>query len=216
MNGNYILNVGKIVGQDEKWSIDENGVLKIKLVAEDASEKEMFGLSSAKVELTLSGTGRLENGSSMIDLSLIDPDFIKNISAETPLKVIVTLTEPANGIYVAEKSAYSFRVAELNAGTSDAAFDWIVVARRKGYDDPPAEVATPIEPTPAPSEPAPSEPAPSEPAPAPSEPAPTSETPAPEIPPSEPAPAEPAPSEPIPEVPPVEPAPAPTESAPAI
>jgi hypothetical protein len=183
------------------------------LVAEDASEKEMFGLSSAKVELTLSGTGRLENGSSMIDLSLIDPDFIKNISAETPLKVIVTLTEPANGIYVAEKSAYSFRVAELNAGTSDAAFDWIVIARRKGYEDPPAEVATPIEPTPAPSEPAPSapaptpsEPAPTEPEPAPIEPAPTPETPAPEIPPSEPAPAEPAP---------IEPEPAPTEPAPS-
>ncbi len=180
MAGNYILNVGKIVGQDERWSIDENGILKIKLVSEDATEKEMFGLTSDKVELTISGSSRLENGVEMIDLSLIDPDFIKNISAETPLKVIVTLTEPANGIYVAEKTAYSFRVAELNAGTSDAAFDWIVIARRKGYEDP-AEGSTPPPAEPAPTESTPAEPAPSEPAP--SEPAP--ETPAPE-----PAPAE--------------------------
>jgi hypothetical protein len=221
MAGNYILNVGKIVGVDEKWSIDENGILKIKLVAEDASEKEMFGLTSAKVELTLSGTGRLENGSSMIDLSLVDPDFIKNISAETALKIIVTLTEPANGVYIAEKTAYSFRVAELAAGTSDAAFDWIVIARRKGYEDP---LTTPAPSEPAPTEPAPSEPAPSEPAPtepAPSEPAPSEpapEAPAPEVPPSEPAPSEPAPSEPAPSEPaPSEPAPsepAPSEPAP--
>lgn len=189
MAGNYILNVGKIVGVDEKWSIDENGILKVKLVAEDASEKEMFGVVSDKVELTLSGSDRLENGTRMVDLSLIDPEFIKNISAETPLKVIVTLTEPANGVYVAEKTAYSFRVAELNAGTTDAAFDWIVIARRKGYED---VLATPIVPPsePAPSEPAPSEPAPSEPTP--SEPAPSEPAP------SEPAPSEPAPSEPAP------------------
>ncbi|MFA5413208.1 MAG: hypothetical protein WC348_01565 [Patescibacteria group bacterium] len=223
MNGNYILNVGKIVGQDEKWSIDENGILKIKLIAEDATEKEMFGLSSAKVELTLSGTDRLENGTKMIDLSLIDPEFVKNISAETPLKVVVTLNEQAYGVYVAEKTAYSFRVAELNAGTSDAAFDWIVIARRKGYDDPPpTEVAPPTEPAPAPSEPAPvestpSEPAPSEPAPsepAPSEPIPTEPAPAP----TEPVPTEPAPAEPTPaptEPAPSEPAPAPTEPAPS-
>jgi len=199
MNGNYILNVGKIVGLDEKWSIDENGILKVKLIAEDAGEKEMFGVTSDKVELTLSGSSRLENGTKMIDLSLLDPEFIKHISAETALKIIVTLTEPANGVYVAEKTAYSFRVAELNAGTSDAAFDWIVIARRKGYEDPPT--------TPAPSEPAPS---------APSEPPPSE--PAPETPPSEPAPSEPVPTEPTPEVPPVESAPsepAPSEPAPS-
>ncbi|MBI5071910.1 hypothetical protein HZB93_03415 [Candidatus Falkowbacteria bacterium] len=210
MNGNYILNVGKIVGQDEKWSIDENGVLKIKLVSKDATEKEMFGLSSAKVELTLSGTDRLENGTKMIDLSLIDPEFVKNISAETPLKVVVTLNEQAYGVYVAEKTAYSFRVAELNAGTSDAAFDWIVIARRKGYEDPPpTEIIPPVEPTPAPSEPAP---APTEPAPTP---APTEPTPVPTEPtpaPTEPAPTEPAPTEPAPA--PVEPAPTPSEPAP--
>ncbi len=193
MAGNYILNVGKIVGVDEKWSIDENGILKVKLIAEDASEKEMFGLTSAKVELTLSGTGRLENGTSMIDLSLIDPDFAKNISAETPIKVIVTLTEPANGIYVAEKSAYGFRVAELNAGTTDAAFDWIVIARRKGYEDVLAGGEVPLPSEPAPSAPAPSEPVPSEPAPE----VPPSEPP-PEVPPSEPAPSETPPPEPAP------------------
>ncbi|MFH2018487.1 MAG: hypothetical protein ABII98_00685, partial [bacterium] len=215
MAGNYILNVGKIVGVDEKWSIDENGILKVKLVAEDSSEKEMFGLTSAKVELTLSGSDRLENGTRMIDLSLIDPEFSKNISAETPIKVIVTLTEPANGIYVAEKTAYSFRVAEVNAGTTDAAFDWIVIARRKGYEDPPASAPsapTPSEPAPTPSEPAPSEPAPSEPAPsepAPSEPAPSAPSePAPSEPaPTEPAPSEPAPETPAPETPPSEPPP---------
>jgi hypothetical protein len=161
LGGYSIINVKKIIGQDEKWSIDENGVLKVKL-ANEGAEKEMFGLTSDKVEMIMSGSSRLENGVEVIDLSLIDENFIKNISAETPLKIFVTASEESNGLFVSERSAASFTVRELRGGNSGAAFDWIVVARRRGYDDSSSEV--PFAP---PSEPAPSEPVIEEPAPAP-------------------------------------------------
>jgi hypothetical protein len=230
MNGNYILNVAQIVGKDEKWVIDENGVFKVKLVNENAIAKEMFGLTSSKVELTLSGSERLENGQKLIDLTLIDEEFVKNISIETPLKILITPAEEMNGVYIAERNAYSFRVKELNGGTSNAAFDWLVIARRRDYEDPPPEEASVREPMPSPlqspapevlpAEPTPSLPPPQEPVlsesspplPAPSEPAPAE--PSPEAPPSPPAPSEPAPalSEPAPA--PSEPAPIPSEPTP--
>jgi len=134
MNGRRILNVSKIVAQNEVWSIDENGVLKVK-VTNNGTSKEMFGLISAKVEMALSGSDELNNGEKIINLNTVDPDFVKNISQNTPLKVLVTLTGRANGIYVAEKTSTSFKVKELNNGASSASFDWLVIARRKGYED---------------------------------------------------------------------------------
>jgi hypothetical protein len=178
MNGNYILNVAQIVGKDEKWTIDENGIFKVKLVSEDATEKEMFATTSPKVEMTISGTARLLNGGQVVDLTLVDPDFIKNASPDTAYKILVTPNEDCNGIYVSERTPFGFTVRETRAGTSAASFDWMVVARRKGYDDP-APVVPPAPPAPAPAPEVP----------------PVPETPpAPEAPPAEPAPA--------PEVPP--------------
>jgi hypothetical protein len=184
MSGNYILNVAQIVGKDEKWTIDENGVLKVKLT-ENSTEKEMFSTTSPKVEMTISGTSRLENGVKVVDFSLVDEDFVKNISTDTPLKIFVTASEECNGVFVFERAAASFTVKETQSGVSNAAFDWMVVARRKGYDDPAPE--TPPAPPSPPSEPAPSEPAPEPPAEEPPAEEPPAEEPAPEVP-DEPAP----------------------------
>ncbi|HLD31060.1 MAG TPA: hypothetical protein VJB41_02580 [Patescibacteria group bacterium] len=187
-NNFSIVNIKKLVGVNEKWSIDESGILKVNLT-NNGFDKEMFSLTSANVELTLSGSGKLQNGEKIIDLNEIDQNFIKNISDKTPLKIMVTLTEAGNGIYVAEKTQTSFRIKELNNGMSNSAFDWLVIARRSGYDDP--AIAPPA---PAPVVEAPAE-APPAPAHEPVEP----EEPAPDIP---EAPAEPVALEP--EAPPAE------------
>ncbi len=57
------------------------------------------------------------------------------------MRVQVTLTGDCNGVYVAEKSATGFTVAELRGGASNATFDWEVAARRKGYEDERLELA---------------------------------------------------------------------------
>src|SRR3989339_616261 len=184
-NNFSILNIKKIAGINNRWSIDENGVLKINLT-NNGFDKEMFGLTSTDVELTLSGSGKLQNGEKIIDLSEVDENFVKNISDKTPLKVMITLTEAGNGIYIAEKTQTSFKIKELNGGMSNSSFDWLVIARRSGYDDP---VTPQAEPAPAPSV---------------------------ESPPAEASPAEsPAPAESEPEAPAVEPAPTDGDEPPA-
>ncbi|MFH0857391.1 MAG: hypothetical protein V1848_01445, partial [Candidatus Magasanikbacteria bacterium] len=42
-----------------------------------------------------------------------------------------TLTSEANGIYVSQKDNTGFTVRELQNGTSNATFDWMVIATRK-------------------------------------------------------------------------------------
>jgi len=75
------------------------------------------------------GTGTLVNGKASITL---DPIYSKNIlvDAEQPLKVFIQLRGECNGVYVTNETAYGFDVIELNKGTSNASFNWSVVANR--------------------------------------------------------------------------------------
>ena len=50
------------------------------------------------------------------------------------MRVYVTLNDRCRGVYV-KKGTTGFDVIELDDGTSNAAFDWRVVAKRRGYED---------------------------------------------------------------------------------
>ena len=58
------------------------------------------------------------------------------IDENHPMKVFIQLAGDCNGVYV-KKGTTGFDVYELNGGTSDAAFDYRVVAKRRGegYED---------------------------------------------------------------------------------
>jgi hypothetical protein len=75
------------------------------------------------------GTGKLVNGRASIGL---EKTFRDAVSADVPLKVIVTPNSMCNGICVTERSAGGFLVAELADGVSSAGFDWIAIGRPKG------------------------------------------------------------------------------------
>jgi len=130
----------------DKWSIDENGVLKVKVATESGDKKDIYALSSTKVEITLSGSSRLENGVKEIRFDDIDPQFADIISSAIDLKIVVTPTSQCNGLYIQQKlkdllpdgnstKHAGFVVKELNNGNSDATFDWLAIGRRKGYVD---------------------------------------------------------------------------------
>jgi len=63
-----------------------------------------------------------------------DFSFSSIISPDVPLKVLVTPTTFIQGqIYVSDKTPYGFVVKGVN-GVLDGKFDWLVIARRKGYE----------------------------------------------------------------------------------
>ncbi|PIR41654.1 MAG: hypothetical protein COV31_00030, partial [Candidatus Yanofskybacteria bacterium CG10_big_fil_rev_8_21_14_0_10_46_23] len=90
-----------------------------------------YGLDSTRAEIQLSGTSELKSGEARV---FFDYSFTALISEELPIRVLVTpVTRLAGQIYVSAKTPYGFVVEELN-GASDGKFDWLVIARRKGFE----------------------------------------------------------------------------------
>lgn len=129
-SGYYIRNLAGIVGLDNKWKIDEDGQFVV-TVATQEGDASLYALQSKQTEYVFSGEGQLQDGEATITFDrltqeLIDPD--------EPMKVSVTLTDSANGIYVSDKTISGFTVRELANGSSNATFDWVVIATRKSPD----------------------------------------------------------------------------------
>ncbi len=96
-----------------------------------ADGKTGFAPSMPEQDVIVSGSGLLDGGRVSI---AIDPAVAAAFSPDMPVRVIVTPTSECNGLCVTEKSSSGFQVKELLRGSSDATFDWIVIARAKGYE----------------------------------------------------------------------------------
>ncbi|OGN18983.1 MAG: hypothetical protein A3F25_02680 [Candidatus Yanofskybacteria bacterium RIFCSPHIGHO2_12_FULL_45_19b] len=100
-------------------------------LAENGNYLATYGVDSTRGETQLSGSSQLVSGEAKI---FFDFSFSALISDQIPLKVILTPTSALQGqLYVAEKSRHGFVVKVLN-GSNDGSFDWLVIARRKGYE----------------------------------------------------------------------------------
>jgi hypothetical protein len=100
-------------------------------LAENGNYLATYGVDSTRGEVQLSGSSDLLGGEAKI---YFDYSFTAVISDKIPLKVLVTPTTMMQGqIYVAQKTIYGFVVRGLN-GASDGKFDWLAIARRKGYE----------------------------------------------------------------------------------
>lgn len=94
-------------------------------------------IQGANPEFVLSGEGRLVEGEASVR---IEAKWVAGLSTDVQPVVVVTPTASCNGVYVADKSAEGFVVRELGAGRSNATFDWMMVARRRG---PQGDLVTP-------------------------------------------------------------------------
>jgi hypothetical protein len=78
------------------------------------------------------GSGQLSSGATSIQL---DPDFAQTVNTGVEYHVYLTPEGECEGLYVSQKSATSFEVHELHGGRSNVAFDYRIMAKRKGYEN---------------------------------------------------------------------------------
>jgi hypothetical protein len=78
------------------------------------------------------GSGQLSAGKSVIKL---DSAFAETVNSSVDYHVFLTPSGDSRGLYIAKKTAISFEVREQGAGKSNVAFDYRIVARRKGYEN---------------------------------------------------------------------------------
>ncbi|NSW46624.1 MAG: hypothetical protein HPY79_12515, partial [Bacteroidales bacterium] len=96
--------------------------------------KALYCLESPENYFEDYGTARLVNGRARID---IDPLFLETITInnDNPYKVFIQMIdEIPNNVHIVKHDHY-FEVVENNNGTSNAEFDWRLLAKRKGYEN---------------------------------------------------------------------------------
>jgi hypothetical protein len=77
------------------------------------------------------GSAQLSRGKAVVNL---EPIFGKTVNTEVEYQVFLTPNGDCKGLYVSGKSPTSFAVRELGGGTSSIAFDYRIMAKRKGYE----------------------------------------------------------------------------------
>lgn len=77
------------------------------------------------------GSGQLANGSTTI---AFDQVFAQTINGDLDYHVFITPNGECEGLYVTSKTAQGFEVRELHGGHSNVAFDYRLMARRKGFE----------------------------------------------------------------------------------
>jgi hypothetical protein len=78
------------------------------------------------------GSAQLSNGSAVIQLENM---FGQAVNTGIDYHVFLTPNGDCKGLYVSQKSATSFEVHELGGGTSSIAFDYRIMAKRKGFEN---------------------------------------------------------------------------------
>jgi hypothetical protein len=77
------------------------------------------------------GSGQLAKGSATIAL---DQVFAQTVNGDVDYHVFITPNGECEGLYVTNKGAQGFEVHELHRGHSNIAFDYRIMARRKGFE----------------------------------------------------------------------------------
>jgi hypothetical protein len=78
------------------------------------------------------GSGQLSNGTAVISL---ERTFLQTVNTGVDYHVFLTPKGDSHGLYVTNEAATSFEVREQGQGTSNIAFDYRIVAKRKGFEN---------------------------------------------------------------------------------
>ena len=77
------------------------------------------------------GSGQLSNGVATIE---VEPTFAQTVNLDVDYHVFLTPKGDSKGLYISQTTPTSFEVRESGSGHSTVAFDYRIVARRKGYE----------------------------------------------------------------------------------
>jgi hypothetical protein len=100
-------------------------------VAGGSRQVALNGISSPENWFEDIGSGQLTNGQAVVNIEAV---FGETVNTSVDYHVFLTPNGDCKGLYVTQKSPGSFVVHELGGGTSSIAFDYRVVAKRKGFE----------------------------------------------------------------------------------
>ena len=110
----------------------KNGFSETAAVAGGERHVALYAMESPQHWFEDFGAGRLENGSAAVAL---DPTFAETVNGASDYHVFLTPEGDCRGLYVSRKTGSGFEVRELGGGQSTVAFDYRIVALRRGFEN---------------------------------------------------------------------------------
>lgn len=98
---------------------------------QDGREVALYAVESPENWFEDFGSSELQDGVAWVPL---DPSFAQAVNAAATYHVFLTANGDSNGLYVARKTAAGFEIREHGGATSNVAFDYRIVARRRGFE----------------------------------------------------------------------------------
>jgi hypothetical protein len=92
---------------------------------------ETYAMQSPENWMEDFGSGKIERGVAVVT---IDPAFAETVSESAEYHVFLTPKGDSRGLYVINETPTSFEVRESGGGTSSLAFDYRIVAKRRGFE----------------------------------------------------------------------------------
>jgi len=116
---------------DDSANLSCTGTIAGSNVTADKRTVKTYAMQAAENWYEDACSGELQGGSARIDL---DPEFGETVNTGVEYHVFLTPNGDCKGLYVANKTADGFEVRELGGGKSNIAFDYRIMAKRKGYE----------------------------------------------------------------------------------
>ena len=108
-------------------SVGGHAVLK-----DGSHEVALYAVQSSENWYEDAGSGQLRNGAAVVTL---EAEYAQTVNTGVDYKVFLTPNGDCKGLYVTQKSPASFEVHELAGGNSNIAFDYRIMAKRKGFEN---------------------------------------------------------------------------------
>jgi hypothetical protein len=109
-----------------------SGSLTSVVPAESNKKVQVYSVQSPENWFEDFGSGQLSTGVARVQL---ETTFAQTVNVGVDYHVFVTPKGDCKGLYVTNENAGGFDVHELGGGKSSIAFDYRIVARRKGYEN---------------------------------------------------------------------------------
>jgi hypothetical protein len=109
------------------------GVVSGSLLVDNGTRRvSLYAMQAAENWFEDAGSTRLTHGATVVQL---DSTFAQTVNSGVEYHVFLTPKGDCKGLYVTNETANSFEVRELGGGKANIAFDYRIMARRKGYEN---------------------------------------------------------------------------------
>ena len=131
-------NFAQVFTVDASGNLDISGNLTVagsksaRVEMQDGREVALYAVESPENWFEDFGTAQLQGGAAAIRL---EPGFLQTVDTAAGYHVFLTPNGDCRGLYVASKTPAGFEVRELGGGNASIAFDYRIVAHRRGFEN---------------------------------------------------------------------------------